>query len=154
MGCKSKYWQEDDFLLDDKRGHFRKEKGAKKRISMTRRKKSRLQILLPRNRHQSPTILPTPFDPLYSYSPPIQYHTHTMTTIQKMAPQTHHQHTQTLLLMQKILSKPESSPLTLVLDSVEQGAAGLVKVVVGVAKVRVFISSFFLFLGWGGLCDF
>ncbi|CAL8584053.1 hypothetical protein XPA_009661 [Xanthoria parietina] len=51
-----------------------------------------------------------------------------------MPPQTHHQRTQTLLLIQKILSKPESSPLTLVLDSVEQGAAGLVKVVVGVAK--------------------
>ena len=62
-----------------------------------------------------------------------------------MPPQTHHQRTQTLLLMQKILSKPESSPLTLVLDSVEQGAAGLVKVVVGVAKVRFSYILFFVF---------
>ncbi|KAL8848331.1 MAG: hypothetical protein Q9221_006634 [Calogaya cf. arnoldii] len=42
--------------------------------------------------------------------------------------------THNLLLIQKILSKPETSPFTLVLESVEQGAGGLVRAVPGVAK--------------------
>ncbi|KAL8837935.1 MAG: hypothetical protein Q9176_005411 [Flavoplaca citrina] len=43
----------------------------------------------------------------------------------------HHRRTHNLLI-QKILSKPDTSPFTLVLDSVEQGAGALVGLVVGV----------------------
>ena len=58
----------------------------------------------------------------------------------------HHRRTHNLLLIQKILSKPDTSPFTLVLDSVEQGAGALVRLCVGVGAV----SAFLFFLSFGG----
>ena len=62
----------------------------------------------------------------------------------------HHRRTHNLLLIQKILSKSDTSPFTLVLDSVEQGAGALVRLVVGVGVV----SSFFLVMMFFLLYDF
>lgn len=51
-----------------------------------------------------------------------------------MADNPRHRQTQNLLLMKKIL-RAEGSPFTVVLDCVEQGAGGVVREVLGGAKV-------------------